>query len=59
MAQYTINYLTSDTETVEAVQVEYDLEARLFIFHGDEKPVALVPQANVLSIHRQEVAVTR
>jgi hypothetical protein len=54
MAQYTINYLTGDTEQVDAVRTEYDFEARVFLFHGDEHPVALVPQANVRSIHRQD-----
>ncbi|WP_458089486.1 hypothetical protein [Streptomyces malaysiensis] len=50
MARYTINYLTGDTETIEAERVEYDFDARLFIFHGGQHPVALVPQANVRSI---------
>lgn len=52
MARYTINYLTGDTETIEAAKTEYDLDGRLFIFHGSHHPVALVPQVNVRSILR-------
>lgn len=54
MAQYTINYLDGTIERVTADRSEYDVEARLFIFHGDAKPVALVPAANVRSIHHPD-----
>jgi hypothetical protein len=57
MAHYLINYLTGDTETVTADTVNIDCEARAFVFHAtanEYKPVALVPQANVRSIHRQD-----
>ena len=60
MAQYTINYLTGDTETVEADGVEYDGIARDYTFHGPNGigVIALAPAANVRSIHRQDEAVT-
>lgn len=56
MAQYTINYLTGDTETVTADGVEYDADARDYIFTGPNGmgARALVPVANVRSIHRQD-----
>ncbi|MEU3613511.1 hypothetical protein ABZ725_14505 [Streptomyces sp. NPDC006872] len=52
MAQYTINYLNGDTETVTAERSEYDPDSRpLFLYTGDQ-PVAWIPQANVRSVHR-------
>jgi hypothetical protein len=56
MAQYTINYLTGDVETIEADSVEYDGVARDYTFHGpdDRGVIALAPAANVRSIHRSD-----
>ncbi|MFH9574198.1 hypothetical protein ACH4MG_27120 [Streptomyces sp. NPDC017454] len=56
MAQYTINYLTGDVETVEADGVEYDGIARDYTFTGLDGMgvIALAPAANVRSIHRQD-----
>lgn len=53
MAQYTINYLTGDTETVEADGVEYDAEARDYTFVVGRVAVALAPVANVRSVVRK------
>ncbi|NED75390.1 hypothetical protein G3I51_24310 [Streptomyces sp. SID9944] len=58
MAQYLINYLTGDTETVAADGVEYDVEARDYTFHTSGQVVALIPVSNVRSVHRQDEAVT-
>jgi hypothetical protein len=57
MAQYTINYLTGDTESVNAVRVGNDVDGGQYVFHDDEQsysPVAFIPQHNVLSIIRQD-----
>ncbi len=54
MARYTINYLTGDTETVEAEGVEYDPDARDYTFVVGQQAVALAPVANVRSVHRQD-----
>lgn len=56
MAQYLINYLTGDVETVEADGVEYDADARDYTFTGPNGmgARALIPAANVRSIHRQD-----
>lgn len=45
MANYLINYLNGDTETLTADAVEYDAEARAYTF------------VNVRSIHRQDEGV--
>jgi hypothetical protein len=63
MAQYLISYLDGETEKVEAEKVNIDDGSQVYVFHlGDPlqgEPVALVPKANVRSIHRQdEQAVT-
>lgn len=50
MAQYTIKYLDGESETVTAVRAEYNTDTRQFVFHGDNGPVALIPQANVRSV---------
>jgi len=54
MAQYLINYLTGDTETVDADGVEYDADARDYTFVKSGQVVALAPINNVRSVHRQE-----
>jgi hypothetical protein len=57
MARYTIKYLTGDEETIEAKSVAHDTDARQYVFHSQDRiyaPVSLIPQANVLSIHRQD-----
>lgn len=64
MAQYTINYLTGDTDTVEADRVEYDIDARDYTFTAADGKgvVALAPIATVRSVIRQtgiEDAITR
>lgn len=53
MARYTINYLTGDTETVEADGVEYDVDARDYTFVNDKQVVALAPVASVRSVVRE------
>lgn len=55
MAQYTINYLTGDTATVEADGVEYDVDARDYTFTAADGKgvVALVPLAGIRSVVRQ------
>lgn len=60
MAQYTINYLTGDTETVEADGVEYDVDARDYTFTkaNGMGVVALAPVASVRSVIRVDAAVT-
>ncbi|MET8694703.1 hypothetical protein ABZV65_19420 [Streptomyces bauhiniae] len=54
MAAYEINYLTGDTDTINADGVEYDPDARDYTFVGDSGRgvVALVPVANVRSVVR-------
>ncbi|MEU1497271.1 hypothetical protein [Streptomyces sp. NPDC005732] len=55
MARYTIKYLDGESETVDAISVAHDHEADQYVFHAQERkyaPVALIPQGNVLSIHR-------
>lgn len=62
MARYTINYLTGDTETVEADGVEYDVDARDYTFVVGREAVALAPVGCVRSVIRQadiEDAITR
>lgn len=57
MARYTINYLTGDVETVEAETVNIDDESKVFVFRTDpiqNEPDAIVPTANVRSIHRHD-----
>ncbi|MFD4547282.1 hypothetical protein [Streptomyces sp. NPDC058466] len=54
MARYTINYLTGDTETVEADGVEYDADAGDYTFVVGRQAVALAPVINVRSVHRQD-----
>jgi hypothetical protein len=54
MARYTINYLTGDTETIEADGVEYDAAARDYTFVSSQQVVALTPVANVRSVHRRD-----
>ena len=57
MARYTIHYLTGDVETVEAEKVNIDDESKVFVFRTgpiQNEPDAIVPSANVLSIHRQD-----
>jgi len=56
MAQYLINYLDGETETVEADGVEYDIDARDYTLHGPDGRgvIALVPAGNVRSIVRQD-----
>lgn len=54
MAQYTINYLTGDTDTVEADGVEYDDEARDYNFVNGKQVVALAPVATVRSVIRKD-----
>lgn len=56
MARYTINYLTGESETVEADGVEYDAEARDYTFTLGVQAVALAPVANVRSVHREGAA---
>ncbi|SES03550.1 hypothetical protein [Streptomyces qinglanensis] len=58
MARYTINYLTGDTETVEADGVKYDDEARDYTFYTGSEAVAFAPVDNVRSIHRHNEPVT-
>jgi 5-keto 4-deoxyuronate isomerase len=60
MTQYTINYLTGDTDTVEADGVEYDVDARDYTFTGagGKGVVALAPVATVRSVIRTDAAVT-
>ena len=53
MARYTINYLDGNTETVEADSVEYDSDARDYTFGTGRQPLALIPTANVRSVHWQ------
>ncbi|WP_306317221.1 MULTISPECIES: hypothetical protein [unclassified Streptomyces] len=56
MATYTINYLSGDTETVEADGVEYDTEAQDYVLAHSKVAahIAIVPRANVRSIVRQD-----
>lgn len=54
MARYEINYLTGDTEMVEADGVEYDTDARDYTFVKNGQVVALAPVSNVRSVHRQD-----
>jgi hypothetical protein len=54
MATYTINYLTGDTETVLADNVEYDPSAADYTFYLDGKVAALAPVANVRSVHHKD-----
>lgn len=60
MARYTINYLTGDTETIEAGAVEYDGEANDYTFTAanGKDVVALAPVASVRSVVRVDAAVT-
>jgi hypothetical protein len=60
MAQYTINYLTGDTETIEADGVEYDVDARDYTFTAADGKgvVALAPIVGVRSVIRADAAVT-
>ncbi|MFF0166820.1 hypothetical protein [Streptomyces prasinus] len=56
MARYEINYLTGNTEYVTADGVEYDADARDYVFTGTNGMgvIALVPTSNVRSVHRQD-----
>jgi hypothetical protein len=67
MAQYTINYLTGETETVNADHMVIDYDAKAYVFRagdiGDQPeaviPSAFVPAANIRSIHRTDSETTR
>jgi len=57
MAQYLVTYLIGDAETINANSVNLDGGGGQYVFHTQDRtyaPVALVPQANVLSIVRQD-----
>lgn len=54
MATFTINYLTGDTEKVQADNVEYDANASDYTFYIDGKVAALAPVGNVRSVHRKD-----
>jgi hypothetical protein len=54
MARYTINYLTGDTETVEADGVEYDADRHYTFTRNGKQVVALTPVAHVRSIVCQD-----
>ena len=57
MARYTINYLTGDTDSVEAEAVNCDDSSCMYVFRGPaphHQTVALAPFVNVRSILRQD-----
>jgi hypothetical protein len=57
MAQYTINYLTGDTETIQVDRVEEEGTQYTAYLGTDEDHsviVSHIPVANVRSIHRQD-----
>jgi hypothetical protein len=67
MARYLISYLDGESETVTADHVAIDYEARAYVFrngtdqHAEPEaiiPTALIPAANVRSIHRRVDEVT-
>lgn len=61
MANYTINYLTGDTETVTADSIDYtgvQYIAYNVIDSRNSTTVAWIPAANVRSIHKQSDAET-
>lgn len=56
MAQYTINYLTGDTETIQVDRIEEEGTQYTAYLGSDEDTsviVSHIPAANVRSIHRQ------
>jgi hypothetical protein len=66
MANYEINYLDGNTETVNADHMTIDYEAKAYVFRKGDLgaqpeaiiPTALIPAANVRSIHRHDESVT-
>jgi hypothetical protein len=54
MARFEINYLTCNTEYVNATEVGYDADAADYMFRSGDRLNALIPARNVVSIHRQD-----
>lgn len=52
MAKYRITYLDHQPETLEADSAEYDADARMYVLGRGARVIALIPDANVLSVVR-------